>query len=332
VNEWVKEHRFDMYAEVLSTCGGSNAVAVADLIFPIQKDITDAAEKAAGLTPGKLRVQSPDTRLAKEHPDNYLHLAEPEVALGSQGPGAHLVRADILSLTQARSRIGIFAVRSELRDPSAPPRMNLWDTAIVLVNNSTRLQHTERSLIVVDEDIDLGPQRCALQHTVVIANGEIRAPATCIASLSQNHNVLCATKDIRLPSVKPPTSGSFHAGRSITFAGKVDPNHVGRVREKQKELPFGVKFLDPEEFGLELVSLLRAGVIVKKVAEKSVFASYDVRAGDIIAQANGVHVDSVATFRRQLRRGVIDESMVLEIVRGGKTVSRIIFLDGISKP
>ena len=77
------------------------------------------------------------------------------------------------------------------------------------------------------------------------------------------------------------------------------------------------------------VGFVNVGVVATAVARDSVFAAHDVRPGDLTAGANGVGITSVAAFRRELRRGIIEEYVTLQLVRDGKAITRIVFLDGI---
>src|SRR5207249_1495139 len=111
-----------------------------------------------------------------------------------------------------------------------------------------------------------------------------------------------------------PLDSLFHAGGAVTLAGNVKPSD--RVKERQKQLPFGVRFLDPKEFGLDLAAD-KGGLKVAGLAGWSPFAAYGLREGDVIARVNGAAADSLPAFRRELRRSVLRESAVLHVRRNG---------------
>jgi S1-C subfamily serine protease len=121
----------------------------------------------------------------------------------------------------------------------------------------------------------------------------------------------------------------YHAGKTVTIDEK--PKQSDRVRENQKNLPFGVKFLDPKEFGLELAAQ-NGGVQVMDITKDSPFAKYGVEDADVITSIDGVSADSLAIFRRQLRRGVVAESVTLQIRRNKTSLTRVVFFDGIPNP
>jgi S1-C subfamily serine protease len=121
----------------------------------------------------------------------------------------------------------------------------------------------------------------------------------------------------------------FHAGRTVTLAEKSKLSE--RVREHQTSLPFGIRFLEPEEFGLALVAQ-KDGVKVNALTLDSPFAEYGVEAGDLITSIDDVKAHSLPEFRRQLRRGLIAESVVLRVRRGERDLTRIVFLGDIPLP
>lgn len=104
------------------------------------------------------------------------------------------------------------------------------------------------------------------------------------------------------------------------------------MKKKQKALPLGVRFISPADFGLAL-GMQNGGVQVMEITTDSPFAKYGVKDGDVITSIDDVVADSIPAFRRQLRRqlrwGVLAESVVLHISRGNERITRIVFLDGI---
>src|SRR5262245_28036501 len=126
------------------------------------------------------------------------------------------------------------------------------------------------SLIVCDGDMDLGYGH--IINSILIANGDIRPVAGTKIS-GGDRSAPCAAGDIRLPDRKGAGGSYFLAGGTVTFAEKHKPSP--QVKERQKSLPFGVRFLDPKEFGLELAAQ-NGGVQVLALHPASPFAKFGV--------------------------------------------------------
>lgn len=204
--------------------------------------------------------------------------------------------------------------------------MSQWDCSLALVNNELPIKSAFSSVIVCDGDVEfLGLK---VDKCLIIANGSIR-PAAKADWPSITHSILYAAGDVVFPGPGPfRTSDTwFSAGGAIKTAGKVERGD--RIKERVAEAPFGVRFLDPgRDFGLELEPR-DGGLRVTRVADWSRFAKYDVREGDVITRINEVAADTAPAFRRELRRGVVQEWAAVHIRRGGEKMARIVFLDGL---
>lgn len=212
-----------------------------------------------------------------------------------------------------------------VRDQAAPYlRLELTSTTDKF-SRSVPVRAVESSLIICDGDVELfghlWRERC-----VIIANGNIRAAEE--KSIPITRSLLCAAGDI-IQTTPGGDNNLFLAGGSVKFA--LPPKNVAEIREKQKSLSFGVRFLDPVDFGL-ILAAQNGGVQVMGIRSDSPFARYGVKDGDVITVIDDVTTDSIPQFRRQLRRGVLAESVVLRIRRGNERITRIVFLDGIPLP
>jgi hypothetical protein len=325
---WAEGGRLDLCAELLVACPEKDdAPALADFTLPVRKRIAAGwtnllARYPAGYRGPRLEHFGPRFGGSKQR-FNQEAGAELTLSNGEIAWVPTLLRAERCTF-QYPARYQCFAaVRSELRD-EFPPKAGFgkwghWIDSVVLVNNSIKLGLVEDTLIVCDGDVELdtGIARC-----VVIANGKI-------TGAGDRQVLFCATGDIVSAGRKEVGDNVLHAGGNVMLAGK--PKLSERVREKQAALPFGVRFLDPAEFGLVL-SAQNGGVQVMGISPDSPFARYDVKDGDVITSIDDVAADTVATFRRQLRRGVLAESVFLRIQRGRQSITRIVFLDGIPLP
>lgn len=314
---WVTGRRFDLCAEMIVACPtDKEAAELVGLVSPALEEVRAEALEILNLDAapggGFARVsQAARLRSGRHFSGDSLTISP---ATNTDLSIVRAVRCEIGSNDPSGAFV---AVRSQLIYPLKG--MNRWYQSIVLVNSSMPLKAAELSLIICDGDVTLiGPGTA--DWCVVIANGSIRSPE----HRGGSGSLLAATGDIDVPG-----KNVLYAGGRILSRSNLPPECK---KEQQKSLPFGIRFINPKEFGLELVGAFGAGAGVNRVESGSVFAKHDVRAGDLIMYANGVQVNSLAAFRRQLRVGVIQESVVLRIFRGGKTITRIVFLDGIPLP
>ena len=318
---WAENGRLDMCAELLVVCPDKDdAAKLISLTMPVRKKVVAGLGEAVGPHDDrKFWGPMPNLPFTYEHESGGDLTLDPHWGRGWPA----IVRADRCTVQVFCKANWFVAARSYLRD-QLPPHQTVgeWLHSVVLVNDSTRLPRVTESLIVCDGDIDLVP---GLDFSVIIANGSIRSKE----GGAGRKTYLCATEDIVMARSKTLGNNIFHAGRTVTFAEKLKPSD--RVREKQKTLPFGIQFLDPEEFGVVLAAQ-NGGVQVMEIAANSPFAKYGVEDGDIITAIDGVSATTLPIFRRQLRRGVIAESVVLNIRRGKTPTTRIVFLDGIPVP
>jgi S1-C subfamily serine protease len=100
------------------------------------------------------------------------------------------------------------------------------------------------------------------------------------------------------------------------------------VKENQKTPPFGIRFLSPTDFGLD-VAVQNGGTQVMGITPDSPFAKFGVADADVILTIDGEPATSLQTFRRQLRKGILKESVTLTIRRNNQRITRIVFLDGV---
>jgi hypothetical protein len=321
--DWVGECRFDLLASLLCACPDDNAALV------IAYQIVRAHRHVMGEFGKRAQIKGPfipyDDR--DFHPRPGEHRAGDSITVKNVVFGPLLIRAKKCRIEEP-DRLGwMLAVDDELDDPPPMRRRTEYTGAIGVFNCPAPFQDMLHCLFVVDGDVELRPQ-ANVSKSLIICNGNVRASKELLNPVS--NAMICATGDIGFPGCKkPPANAYFCAGGKVTFAE--DAKGAAQVVQNQKELPFGVKFVDPRDFGLGVTIPFKAGVLVGQVAPDSVFAKYEVRPGDVVTRANGERTDTPAAFRKQLRRGAIDESVILTIVRDGKTITRIVFLDGVSK-
>lgn len=321
---WATARRFDLCNEVLVGCPDKqDAAALVKLVTPVLHEIgLDATER---LHARDVLIRPKDIDRARE----VYQVAEEVVSIRRPlGMTRYLIRCDKCRLEPLLMFGWFVACRSEVRyvdttdgDPHE------WLQCTVLVNNEMSIRTAEASVFICDGDVEL--EKSGVQHRrqcIVVANGDIRTQG----GYWIDESILCATGNIGVPAHASRLPGNLYfAGGSVTIGGK--PAKPALVKEHQKQLPFGIRFLDPKDFGLELAAQ-NGGVQVMGIEPWSPFARYGVEDADVIRVIDGVDATDISTFRRALRRGVIRESVVLRIRRGDKDLTRIVFLDGIPVP
>ena len=311
---WGRDGRLDLFAEFVSGCTDTDAVVLVDLAAPRWNEID---EEGARLTGRPIRFGLPQRYRARPA---FPHLVGERLTVDGGSLDYGLVRAgDCRFDTWERCRSTVL-VRGTFTDPPKPAgSIGFWLWSVGIVNSPMSLGQCQESLIVADGDIELTAGM--VSDAVIIANGSIRSQA----ARAQSRTVLAATGDIG-----PVTNGGrnvYHSGGTV----QTRPGSSSVINERQKSLPFGIRFLDPAEFGLTLAAQ-NGGIQVMDIAPGCVFARHGVEDADVILSVDDKEVDTAADFRRALRRGVIQESVTLRIKRGDARLTRIVFLDDVPAP
>jgi hypothetical protein len=321
---WVKGRQFDLYAEFASSCRKSDAAALAELAIAGQKDIFAEASKLLGKElgfPGGVGAFAFPT--LKNIP--YDHYADESLTLSNSLGIASVIQAVDCGLKMRSRDNVVMTVRDAVND-MAEIKGGDWSGCLVFVNNSTvpvTIGQGRYLLVVCDGDVEFTafPR---LYDCVIVSNGTIQGREA--GPIAVRTCVLSATRDIHLPAYSDNDNCLLQAGGTA----KVRKNGP-TVRENQKEPPLGIRFLSPKDFGLD-VAVQNGGVQVMGVTPDSPFAKFGVADADVIVTIDDVRADSLPAFRRQLRRGVLKESVTLGIRRGNERLTRIVFLEGVPEP
>ena len=315
---WVRDNRIDLYTEFVSRCEDKDAgrllVAASRQWASIHQDaagiLSRAAPKVVPFGFGDLTAHSRHLR------GHDLHVEQGML-------NAEVVRANNCRLDAWERAYSAVVVRGELTDLPNPAGCNgFWFHSVGLLNRPHHLGQCDYSLIVVDGDLEL---TTGVRYSVLIVNGNIHTDNRPGGGGVPDSSLVAATGNIELP---------WGGDKNLYLAGGVCRTKLSRssaAREKQKSLPFGIRFLDPVEFGLKLAAQ-NGGIQVMGIAPGCVFARHGVEDADVILSMDDKEVDTVADFRRALRRGVIQESVTLRIKRGDARLTRIVFLDDVPAP
>jgi hypothetical protein len=336
---WATTRRFDLCAEVLVACPTDpEAVPLVDQVIRAGRELGVEAAGLLGLPfeeergmrlPLPMRLLRP---FSDPHVREYAQISGAEVTVTKRQtlPNQILLRAGTCELDYFNTYRWMAAVRSGLSYPAGSSG-NEWHDSIVVVNDSMPLYQAHSSVIICDGDVELRTQ--GRFHSVIIANGSIRSAKEPWGLFNSGDNcLLAAAEDIMLSELRGDAEGGSraYAGGRVVLERKARPD--AHAREGLKELPFGVRFVDPaRDFGLAL-DAVKGGLKVSTLADWSPFAKYGVRAGDVVTRIGDVEPPTAVDFRRQLRRGIVAESVLLHLRRGDEKLTRIVFFDGIPLP
>ena len=322
---WISDNRLDLFNEFMGSCGNREAIEMADLTMPMRKRarrelimLSNPKNADADAQWGPLFGKIAD----------FPHLTDESLVVPVNVGEFALVRAPKCRI-DTFGKFSWLVCAGTLDDPPKPAGgLGEWLNSFVFINSAGKVELADRTIFICDGDIRLTDP--SITSCLLIANGDIEVESGPKATATLEHSYLVATGDIRITGrTGGPGRSVFHAGGRVT--SKNDLPAEFSVLENRSSLPFGIKFVDPKEFGLDL-ALQNGGVQVMGISKESPFAKFDVEDADVITKIDEVTPRSLADFRRALRRGVIRESVILHIKRGGKDLTRIVVLDGIPVP
>lgn len=233
------------------------------------------------------------------------------------------VFADRIDMPSADIMRSVLVCRSELKHfataiPNHVGRCQ-WSNSLLFTNTSATVEEMGGCVVVVDGDLALTPG-AKLVGCQIVVNGSVTECGDKRWSYS-TWSLLYATGDITLNPPAKPQHSLFFAGGKVADAEKLAEK--GCVEENVKKPPLPVRFLDPAEFGL-MLEATKAGMKVAKVADTSAFADAGLKAGDVIAKVGEVDTTTAPAFRRELRRGVVEGAILLDVVRGKEKVELLV--------
>jgi hypothetical protein len=114
---------------------------------------------------------------------------------------------------------------------------------------------------------------------------------------------------------------------SILISSRSIPTHKKATQYEgqwiiQENEPKPLKFIEwfeTSQIGIEVDSI-NGSIEISKLDSKKTFAQADCKVGDKLLAVNDAKIDSIEDFRIAMRRGVIDEKVVLLLARGKKTI------------
>jgi hypothetical protein len=331
IKKWSKEGRIDLLVEVACFAQSDDTIdEVMKHLFEFAAGCQKRAVKHAGVPSGAFKSLGP----AESFPDfikyeKPLRNARERVNVSNDFSGRPLlIRTEHISAESGLSRT-VAVVRDGWSAKAL--RTNKLHTSLLFANGDVALGDVHRCLIVVDGDVTQwqeGEYPAEANYSVVIARGSVLGPAR--FSSDSHTGCVWAGGDITFRS---PAKG---LARWALFArgelkAEVEKGHEPAVAQsKTKENPFGVRFFETGELGVE-VEAHADGVRIRALAPDSPLAQAGLRVGDVIGRINDTRTDSVKEFRRELRRAVVWEAGVFWLRNDDQRPTRVVRLADVLK-
>lgn len=323
VTAWADDGRLDLLTEVRALTDRKAADAALTHLIERGQGLIPVGQKLLGeRLPGQaedLLRSLPCADRAAFDKSNAKPQFDAEHALGESKHREFLALfADRIAVPTENLFHSVLVARSELTTLSAKGRPRMV-RSLVLANAALQVREVTSSVVVVDGDLEL-VKGSDLTGCVVVVNGDIVYGAGASVGLFWKC-LLWATGDIGMKPGRRPHQSVFLANGKIPhWDGLADE---GCVNMNVKEPPLPVRFLDPAaDYGLTL-DAGKDGMTVAKIAEKSAFAEY-LKAGDVIAAVTGVKTATAPAFRRELRRGIIEGAVLLDVTRGKEKLELLV--------
>ncbi|QDU23425.1 hypothetical protein [Urbifossiella limnaea] len=326
LKDWAKERRLDLLGHALADGPEADVPVVVDRVLAIQHEIHAAAwpdtplfAKGVGFIPARSLADLAPRPGSPPFPAVHPTPGDDPAPDGLEFAGRRVFVAPAPRFEAIGLVAGAHGCVRRARPPIDPGLFR----AVLLANGPVSLEGTRRALVVADGDVTIsGP--ADLWRTVIVANGSVTATGE--RRQAMDYVRVYAAGSIDLPDALPGSDCAFRAGGRVKLESATKPDFAEGV----KGMPFGIRFVTPEEFGFR-VAPAAGGLTVAAVEAWSPLARYDVRPGDVIARVGFDGMPTADALRRALRRGLFDESAVFHVVRGGERLTRVVYLDGLPR-
>jgi hypothetical protein len=326
IKKWSKDGRIDLLVEVACFAQSDDTIdEMMKHLFEFSAECQKRAVKHTGVPSGAFKSFGP----AESFPD-FIKYEKPHrnvrerVNVSNDFSGRPLlIRTEHISAESGLSRT-VAVVRDGWSAKAL--RTNKLHASLLFANGDVALGDAHRCLIVVDGDVTQwqeGEYPAEANYSVVIARGSVLGPAR--FSSDSHTGCVWAGGDIifRSPAKGLARWALFARGEFKVEAEKAHEPAV--AQSKTKENPFGVRFFETGELGVEVEDHAN-GVKITALAPDSPLASAGLRIGDVIGRINDSRTDSVKEFRRELRRSVVWESGVFWLRTDGRIRTRVVQL------
>ncbi|MCI0702531.1 MAG: hypothetical protein L0241_15720, partial [Planctomycetia bacterium] len=161
----------------------------------------------------------------------------------------------------------------------AHPTSNQWSHSIIFHNNRITLDSCHNSLVICDGDATI-ENNAEFSMTTLIARGSIRAA---VPVTLRGQCVLYASDEMAF--AKPGRmNATLMAGRKVVVK-KTENSPDPVIKQNVKENPFGVRFFETTDVGVE-TAMKGDALTITKLTPGSPLTKYGVKEGDVVTQLN----------------------------------------------
>lgn len=319
--EWAKAGRYDLLVDVclhLNTTDQLKQVGQAFFDFYERIDSVPAEIRGQAFAP-----YLGYTMKTIDQKREVRHFHQKTGTVKTDWVGHGLVRAQSCEATARVRFYWLVLTRERLKGADLPG--DQWENCCIFHNSDLELSDLMTSLVVCDGDVHAASNFCT--SSLVIASGSINRKD----GITGSNSVYVAGGNIVARS-NVKHSNRFFAGGDIIDV-KTGKPRTGIENEKPglKENPFGVRFFQTADVGVELA--VEYGVVtVAKLTPGSPLTKYGVQVGDVITQVNDKPTLTLNDARRELRYSVALEAGIVHIKRGQEKLTRVVyFKNGLEK-
>jgi hypothetical protein len=317
--EWAKQGRYDLLVDIsLHLTEAEQVEKVGQAFFdfaeamrPISPELGGPEANQALTGSMKLFVEKRETR--------WFH--QKSGVLNTDWQSWGFVRARSCEVSARVRHNWLVLTREDLKGTHLPH--NEWEDCYIFHNSDLEFVDLAWSLAVCDGDVEFAG---SVRSSTVIASGSIRKKG----GIGSDSSCLFAGGDIYAGSSEH--KGLYLAGGSIIDA-RTGKAREGIEREKpgMKDSPFGVRFFQTADVGVEL-AVKGGAVTVAKLTPGSPLTKYGVQVGDVITRVNDKPAKTANDVRRELRYSVVLEAGIFHIRRGDEKLTRVVyFKNGLGK-
>jgi hypothetical protein len=321
---WAKERRFDYLAAIASqVTDPEQAKTVGSLVFDAQKVVRHRFREVARSTTTNANsfLAYPLTFADFSASKGFRRFAASQISNPKEQSDLPTFMHAPFFKPVSRNHRAWLVLANEMRASASQDEWTNWSYSVLVVNSNCNLNDIGDLLVVCDGDVEFA-RYGGCSSSLIVCTGSIRTPPKREFELG-NGTVMCAGEDFVGRDDAWNKSVTILTGGKNASALPPDKSGAKYFREGVKENPFGIKFVSPEDAGIELdigVRVVRLG----KLQESSPLAKAGLERGDWVKSLNGVSIETAAEFRRQLRESLLWGTGLFEIKRGDQTFLRLV--------
>jgi hypothetical protein len=219
--------------------------------------------------------------------------------------GAHIYRGEQFTAGKSSAELGCLVATS------GGVRVHRFCASTVLANGQLTAHDCSRSVIICDGDIEI---QSGLSFCVVVARGAVKCPYP--VSVTES---LILAREVHFPVGFNGQKSTIKAAGAVHKHPRDNSLRETVIEQNVANVFDFVKFFETADVGVG-VAATEKGVRVEDVAGGKPFAKAGFRKGDVVVTVDGDKPDSPESFRRLLRRAVVQGDGTFEVRRGDKVL------------